>query len=236
MSASAVLSSDSRLWVLRNFDLFKSLTNDELIELAQVSNVLEFDRNKHICMSGVKHTHAYLIKEGHVRVVSTHPNGKRLTLGILRPGELIGDVDLFGNELPTGESAEAMEKTKLYAVPLDHLHRLIHNKPELTFALTKMVGDRRSEIVNRIQDVLFLTVPQRLARLISRLAEQFPGETKSGKRFINMKITHAELADLIGSNREAVSATLAKWKKGGPVDTVKGFIVIRDEAQLTANC
>jgi hypothetical protein len=51
---------------------------------------------------------------------------------------------------------------------------------------------------------------------------------------VNIKLTHAELADLIGSNREAVSATIAKWKAtGGPIDVVKGFIVIKNSEVLS---
>ncbi len=233
MSATVEPAIDRRLWVLRNFDLFRNLSDEELTMVAHESRLLEFERNSHICMSGVKHTHAYLIKEGNVRIISNHESGKRLTIGILKPGELIGDINLFGNEMPVGESAEAIGKVTLYAVPIDLLKKVIMSKPELVFALTKLVGDRRAQIVNQMKDVLFLTVPQRLARLINRLAEEFPGETKSGRRFINIKLTHAELADLIGSNREAVSATIAKWKSsGGPADVVKGYIVIRNEQTL----
>jgi CRP-like cAMP-binding protein len=233
MSASQVLSPDRRLWVLRNFDLFKSLSAEELTLLAHESRLLEFGRNHHICMSGVKHTHAYLIKEGNVRIVSTNPQGKRLTVGILKPGELIGDIDLFEHELPVGQSAEAIGQCTLYAVPLDTLKRLVLGKPELIFALSKLIGERQTQIINQMQDVLFLTVPQRLAKLVQRLAKDFPGSTKSGRAFVNIKLTHAEIADLIGSNREAVSATIAKWKSNeGPIDIVKGFIVIRDSAGL----
>lgn len=232
MSLNSSLLPDRRLWILRNFDLFKSLRDHDLEELLQASRVVNFGRNDHICMAGVKHTHAYLVKEGNVRIVYNHSTGKRLTLGILKPGELIGDVDLFHNELPIGESAEAIGDVQLYAVPVDLLQRAILSSSDVTLRLSKMIGDRRSEVVNLIQDVLFLTVPQRLAKLIIRLSKEFPGTTKNGRNFVNLKLTHAELADLVGSNREAVSATLSKWKQAGIVEIIKGFAVIKDAVQL----
>jgi CRP-like cAMP-binding protein len=229
----AVAEYPHRLWLVRNFDLFKCLSDAELRTLADQSRVVRFERNDHICMSGVRHTHAYLVKEGNVRVVATNSQGKRLTLAILKPGELIGDIDLFGDrEATTVESAEAVDSASLLAVPIDILRTLVINKPELSLAVHKLIGDRRAEILNRMQDVLFLTVPERLARLILRLAKDYPGESKTGRRFVNLRLTHAEFADLIGSNREAVSATFGKWKAAGPVDTVKGFVVIKDEAAL----
>ena len=235
MSVSVYLAeAPHRHWVLRNFDLFASLGEAELEQLATESKVMKFGRNDHICMSGVKHTHAYLVKEGTVRIVSTHSNGKRLTLALLQAGEIIGDVDFLSTAHRTSESAEAVDSVTILAVPLALLKSFRLAKPELTLAITKVIGERRAQILNRIQDVLFLTVPQRIARLVSRLAQEFPGTTKSGRAFVNLRLTHAEIADLIGSNREAVSATLARWKKSGPADMVKGFMVIRDATGLSA--
>ena len=233
MSLSPSILPDRRLWVLRNFDLFKSLRDQDLEELVRASRVVTFGRNDHICMSGVKHTHAYLVKEGNVRILHNHSTGKRLTLGILKPGELIGDIDLFNNELPLGESAEAIGQVQLYAVPVDLLKKIVLDSPDVTLRLSKMIGERRSEIVNLIQDVLFLTVPQRLAKLLLRLSKEFPGTTKNGRDFVNLKLTHAELADLVGSNREAVSATLSKWKQAGVLEIMKGFAVIKNPNLLT---
>lgn len=234
MSSNSLQIATGRLWILKNFNLFSSLTDTELAELAAESQVIELGKNDHVCMSGVKHTHAYILKEGMVRMVVTHSNGKRLTVGILKPGDLIGDIDLFENEIPAGESAEAMGKVTLYAVRLDYLRQLFKNKPEFVIALHKIVGDRRTELINRMQDVLFLTVPERLSRLLLKLADEFPGTTASGRRFVNFKMTHRELAELIGSNREAVSATLAKWQKHGVLSKVKGFLVLKDEVKLRA--
>jgi CRP/FNR family cyclic AMP-dependent transcriptional regulator len=232
MSLNSSVAQDRRLWVLRNFDLFKSINESDLEELVRSSRVVNFGRNDHICMSGVQHTHAYLVKEGNVRIVHHHSTGKRLTLGILKPGELIGDIDLFNHELPLGESAEAIGVVQLYAVPVELLKRIILNNPSTTLKLSKMTGDRRTDLVNLIQDVLFLTVPQRLAKLIIRLSQEFPGTTRSERAFVNLKLTHAEMADLVGSNREAVSATLGKWKAAGVVENVKGFFVIKDADAL----
>lgn len=232
MSLSHALNPDRRLWVLRNFDLFKSVSDSDLDELLRASRIVTFGRNDHICMAGVQHTHAYLVKEGNVRIVFNHPSGKRLTLGILKPGELIGDIDLFNNELPVGESAEAIGDVQLYAVPIDLLKRVIMNSADMAIRLSKISGDRRTDVVNILQDVLFLTVPQRIAKLLLRLKDEFPGVTKNGRPFVNLKLTHAEYADLIGANREAVSATFGKWKREGSVDVIKGFAVIKDENKL----
>jgi len=225
----------SQLWTVRNIDLFRSLSEAELAELAERSMLIQFGKNEPVCMSGVKHTHAYIVKEGTVRLVATSPTGKRLTISILKPGEIIGDLDLFGEDLveeSAGESAEAMDGAILLQVPVEYLREIVRKHDDMTLQLYKLAGKRRMVLVNRVNDVLFLTVPQRLARLAMRLADEFPGVTKMGRRFVNLRLTHAELADLIGSNREAVSATLAKMKRDKLTASVEGRIVIYDELRL----
>lgn len=218
-------------WAVRNLDLFRELSEAEIDELLRRSRVVEFGRGEHVCMSGVRHSHAYLVKEGTVRMVAASPTGKRLTLALLKPGELIGDLDL-GEPGEPGESAETVTPAQLLQVPVDLLRELVDRHPEMGLQITKLIGKRRTQIVNRIRDVMFLTVPQRLARLALRLADEYPGTTKLGRRFVNLRLTHADLADLVGSNREAVSATLAQMRRQKSLGTTEGRLVLLNEERL----
>jgi CRP/FNR family transcriptional regulator, cyclic AMP receptor protein len=221
----------SRLWYIRNVDLFRNLPEAELEELAQAAQLVEFSRGQEICASGTGNKFAHVIKEGNVRLVMHSPSGKRLTVAILKPGDVIGGSDLFGTETG-GESAEALSPAVLYRVPVDLLLKFAKERAEFSLRINKEVNKNRMLVMNRMQDVLFLTVQERLARLILRLADEFPGVTTSGKRFVNIRLTHQELADLIGANREAVSATLIKLRKSKCVNAVQGFLVLADEKTL----
>jgi CRP-like cAMP-binding protein len=226
------LAVDSnRLWYIRNVDLFSNLPESDLEQIAQQINLMEVSRGQEICAAGTGDRYAYVVKEGNVRLIIHSPSGKQLTVGILRTGDVIGGSDLFGTE-SQGESAEALSPTKLYRVPVDLLRKIAEDRSEFALRINKEVNKNRTLVVNRMQDVLFLTVQERLARLILRLADEFPGETTSGKRFVNIRLTHQELADLIGANREAVSATLMKFRKSKCVNSVHGFLVLANEPDL----
>ncbi len=226
------MSVDStRLWYIRNVDLFRNLPEADLEELASEARLVEFVRGQEICASGTGNRFAHIIKEGNVRLIMHSPSGKQLTVAILKPGDVIGGSDLFGTETG-GESAEALSPCTLYKVPVDLLLRLAKERNEFSLRINKEVNKNRMLVMNRMQDVLFLSVQERLARLIVKLADEFPGTTSSGKRFVNIRLTHQELADLIGANREAVSATLMKMKKTKCVNSVQGFFVLVDEKRL----
>jgi CRP/FNR family cyclic AMP-dependent transcriptional regulator len=220
-----------RLWYIRNVDLFKNLRESDLEEIVRDSTVVQFVRGQEICASGTGNPFAHIIKEGNVRLLMHSPNGKQLTVAILKPGDVIGGADLFGTE-SGGESAEAISPCTLYRVPVEALRKIAKERAEFSLRINKEVNRQRTLIMNRMQDVLFLTVQERLARLILNLASEFPGTTTSGKRFVNIRLTHQELADLVGANREAVSATLIKMRRSKCVNSVQGFLVIGDEEAL----
>jgi len=221
----------NRFWYIRNVDLFKNLPESDLEELAARAELVEFGRGQEICASGTGNPNAHVLKEGNVRLVMHSPSGKQLTVAILKPGDVIGGSDLFGTETG-GESAEALSPSVLYKVPVDLLQQFAKTRPEFSLRINKEVNKSRMMVMNRMQDVLFLTVQERLTRLILRLADEFPGVTTSGKRFVNIRLTHQELADLIGANREAVSATLIKLRRSKCVNSVQGFLVLANEETL----
>jgi CRP/FNR family cyclic AMP-dependent transcriptional regulator len=222
---------DNKLWYIRNIDLLAHLSDAELASLGEMVTQVEFARGQEVCVSGAGTQIAYVIREGAVRLVLHTAAGKRLTVAILKAGEMFGNTGLVAADEP-GESAEAMTGCVLYAVPSEQLRALALRNADFALEVTKIVDDHRRQIVNRVQDVLFLTVQERVSRLLLRLADEFPGTATSGRRFVNIRLTHAEIADLIGSNREAVSACLVRLRKAKLVASVKGFLVLGDEAGL----
>ena len=223
--------SIERPWFIRNVDLFRQLPESVIERLTAAARLVSYDRGEAVCASGTGHEYAYVIREGNVRLQMHSPSGKRLTVAILKPGDVIGGADLFGAE-SGGESAEALSPATLFRVPVAVLKRLAEEHADFALRINKEVNRARLLVMNRMQDVLFLTVKERLARLILRLADEFPGVATSGKRFVNIRLTHQEIADLIGANREAVSATLVKLRRTKCVSSVQGFLVLGNEAEL----
>jgi len=220
-----------RLWYIRNLDLFRNLDEAALDELARKGHLVQYKRGDGICAAGTGNDLAYVIKEGNVRLMLQAPNGRRLTVAILKPGDVVGGTGLFVDEAD-GESAEAMSQATLFAVPVETLRQFARERPDFAIRVTKEVNKQRTFIMNRMQDVLFLTVQQRLARLLLRLADEFPGTATSGKRFVNIRLTHQELADLVGANREAVSTALIKLRKEKCLAAIHGYFVLSNEESL----
>jgi len=93
------------------------------------------------------------------------------------------------------------------------------------------MGLRLRQIENRIQEMLFRDVSSRLARLILRLVEKHPRETRHGLR-LNMKLSQQELANLIGATREMTSSVLNSFRREGLIAIESKFIYLRNRKEL----
>jgi CRP/FNR family cyclic AMP-dependent transcriptional regulator len=96
-----------------------------------------------------------------------------------------------------------------------------------------MIGLKRWKIENKLLDLLYRTVEQRLARTFLNLLDDFGVPHGSGY-LLQIKLTHKDFADLIASTRETVTTTLGKMRADGLIDFEDKYIVIRSQERLSA--
>ena len=94
-----------------------------------------------------------------------------------------------------------------------------------------IVAQRRNEVEQRLEDIVFKTVSERLAGLILTLGSKFGEDVKGGKK-INLKLIHYDIANLIGSTRETTTAVLNEFKKEGLITIQEKMIIILDKKGL----
>jgi CRP-like cAMP-binding protein len=219
---------NSKIWYLQRINLFKEIPADDMEELARVTRMELAKKKETIFLPGESSQQIYLLKTGRVKISRISEEGRELTLALLEPGEIFGELEILeGSARDT--IAEAMEESQLCVIQKEQFLSLIRKKPELSFRLTKLIGLRLRRIESRVEDLVFRDVPSRLAHLIIQLSEEYGKATPDGI-FLDIKITHQEMANLIGSIRETVSATLGEFKKEGLI-TFEGrkIIILRPE-------
>lgn len=188
-------------------------------------------RGEIVCFPGESSRYTYLLKEGHVRISRITPGGRTLALDILDPGHLFGEISLCG-QTPRQEVAIAMSPALICKFPRGYIESLVRSDPEFALRITKAMGDRLLKIENRMEDMLFCPVPVRLARLLLSLSDRYPVLTDEGCRGIDLPLTHQEIGELIGANRETVTARLGQFRKEALIASHRHRIVLLDEARL----
>lgn len=207
------MEEKSKLWYLKKINLFEALTPEEMETLAGVTRMESVRKKTPIFFPGDPSHQVYLLKEGRVKLSRISEEGREVTIALLEPGEIFGELEVLG-DAPRDTLAEALDDSRICVVSKAIFLAMVRSKPEFSFRLTKLIGFRMRKIESRVEDLVFRDVPARLAHLLLELAKSYGRKTEKGI-FLRIKITHQEIANLIGSIRETVSAVLGDFRRDG---------------------
>ncbi len=168
----------------------------------------------------------YGVLSGRIAFTMTSPEGKTLTLNTLGSGEFFGEIALLDGK---GRSAAAVarEASLLLFIPRDEFLTFVRARPDTMLHIISVVCGRLRRSTEYIADAAFLELPQRLAKQLVLLLD---GERKS--QDAELRISHAELASMLGVSRERVSRQLANWQAQRTLDQGRGRIVVRNVGAL----
>lgn len=221
----------SKLWYLKHIRLFDDLSPAEMQEMERITRMEEIKKRQPLYLPGDPSSNVYLLKQGRVKIANTASSGKEVTFDILEPGEVFGELDAL-EDSPRSTSAEALDDALICVIPRRDFDRYLAMHPNVTVKLTKLIGLRLKKIQNRVEDLVFRDVPARLAHLLLELRKSDGVAEGNGIR-LRVKLTHQEMANLIGCSRETVSTTLGQFRDDGLIRMDGRTITIVNEKGLS---
>ncbi|MFQ5796627.1 MAG: Crp/Fnr family transcriptional regulator [Candidatus Bipolaricaulia bacterium] len=224
------MAEQNRFWCIEHLDLSEFLTQAERDQMHQLMKFVEYKAGETIFFPGDSSDTVYLIRKGKVRLAYLDESGKRLTLSIVGRGQVFGETALAAEEQRKW-IAEAMEDATLCIMYKKDFLRFAAGNPKFSLSISAMIGSRLEEIENKIEDLIFKDVTTRLCRTLLNLARDYGEESANGIK-IGLKLTHQELAYLIGSTRETTSLKLNELEHMDVLEKGRGKIVIKDEEKL----
>ena len=220
--------------------LFSGLSGPELDKIARVAVPRRYEAGSIVLREGDAGDTCYVLQRGRARVTRQHPDGRTITLTNLGPGEIFGELAMFGGEVRSA-TVEALDDVQAIAILASDLKRLLNDHPEIAVKLLSALGERLREANARIARQSFQKVSSRVAGVLAELAETGtrspagrPGNAAldGPAREVVVQSTQADLAQLAGTSREAASRFLATLQRAGVVSTRRGRIVVHDPAAL----
>jgi len=219
-------------WFIRQNPLLADLPEREFELLEQVSDSQELRRRATVWEPGSPANAIHIVRSGIVKVYKTSDEGRELTLHFFTKDQLFGELSVV-SEVPHDTCAEAYEDASILSIPKDDFMRIMMRNAGLALKLMKLVGERRRRLESRVENLLFRSAHSRLAALFLELAGTF-GVRDSRGLIINLKLTHREIASLIGATRETVSFAILDLRRDNLVLTEGKRVVLIDEDGLKA--
>ncbi|HIJ65103.1 MAG TPA: Crp/Fnr family transcriptional regulator [Candidatus Hydrogenedentes bacterium] len=169
--------------------------------------------------------HVYWVREGRVKITRVHGDGRELTFRHLLPGDIFGEECLVGRG-KRNAYAEAMEASILCLMRADDFRRVARDQGEISLALARCLCRRAVEVENVLAETVFKSVRNRVAAGLLRLYRRAPRNEDT------LRITHQEIASLIGSTRETTTAVLHGLREEGIVEVANRRLRVLDPVAL----
>lgn len=229
-AAFEVLSMDDKFWYLKNCSLFERLTGPQVERLESSSKARQFKRGGLVYLPTDQNDSVMLLVSGRVKIYHVTADGKQALLAIIEPGELFGELAIFDGGTRE-EYAEAMEKATVVLIPGEEIQRLMEEHPNVSVGVTKLMGLSRRRFERRLKSLLFRSNRERVVHLLLELAEKY-GKVGSDGVTIGIKLSHQDLANIIGSTRETVTVVLGDLQAERSVAIKRRQIVLTNVSRL----
>lgn len=220
-------------WHVRNCSLFQRLSDSQLEFLESSARMRCFSKGSSIYLPNEDADGTFLLAEGRIRICSTTPDGKHCILGFVEPGEIFGELSLVDNGLRE-ERAEAVTKSTVILIPSRDIRQLMEQSAHLTLSVTKLIGFRRKRIERRLRSLLFRNNRDRLTHLLVELADQYGNATTNGIE-LGIRLSHQDMASIIGATRETVTTLLGEMQAEGLVKIRRQRLLICDLPRLAGS-
>ena len=192
----------------------------------------KFQKNEKLFSQDTAAKDLVFIESGRVRLSVTSKRGKEVVVGILGPGDFLGESVVTGHRFRV-TSAIALSDCAVRRIPKRRLLESLHFNPRLADLFMKFLLQRNFRIEADLIDQLFNSIEKRLARTLLLLAHF--GKTKRTGEVVP-KISQEVLAKMVGTTRTRVNLFMNRFKKLGFIDYNGGLrvsdslvrIVLRD--------
>jgi CRP/FNR family cyclic AMP-dependent transcriptional regulator len=215
---------ENKVWYLRQNRLFAEAGDDAIEGSEHLFTTTTFPKRAMVFDQGDPTRLVYLIKRGRVRISRLTAEGKEVTVAVLGAGDLFGEETLFERG-PRTTVATCMEDSLLCTARADDLFALLSRNPTLALNVAKVLNDRLVDASATMEDLAYARVPDRIVHLFSRLAAEHGVAVDGGVR-VEIRLTHADIASLVGSTRETVSLEMTNLMKSGRLRTEGRYVVV----------
>jgi CRP/FNR family cyclic AMP-dependent transcriptional regulator len=220
----ATPESRARREILAKVPMFSSLSESALSELAEVAHARCLKPREELCHKGDEGSQVYIIVRGRLRVSATSAEGSDVQFNLMNPGEVCGDLALFtGGE--RSATMSAFDECEVLGLDRREFLPFLRRNPDAAIQLLEVLAERLVRLTERMEDTLFLALPQRLAKRLLALADEY-GERDDATVRIEMRLSQSELGTMVGTSRESVNKQMRAWQSGGLVKTERGVITL----------
>ena len=213
-----------------DWPLLRPLDEDDRRRVLAAASRHRYRRGEAIFREGDPGDSLHLLDKGHVAVQMTTPVGDVLTLAVLGPGEMFGELAALSTEPHRSATIRSLDPTETLVVSGEAFNELRHRHPRLNELLLEIASARIPRLSGQLVEALFVRADKRVLRRVLALAELHGG----GAAGTTIPVRQDDVAELAGTSRPTVNRALKEAEAGGAVALGRGHITVVDPDRLSA--
>ncbi|MEK7860478.1 MAG: Crp/Fnr family transcriptional regulator [Chloroflexota bacterium] len=210
--------------VLGDVPIFAALPLADRGELASRMRVRQFARDEVVFHRDDPAGHFFVIVAGTVKLTGADESGREVVIAILRGGDVFGELELFDDQ-PRSVTVTAITETQALALGREDFFEVLERNPRSMRAMLTLLARTIRDTAGRIEDLVFLDVPRRVAKALLDL-----GSATGSNGEIHL--TQEDIAAFVGATRTSVNRVLADLEPRGIIALGRRHIEIKDQAAL----
>lgn len=211
--------------VLGGTGLFATLSAGDLAAVAAASRLRRFRRGQVVFSTGDPGDSLIVVVSGRVKVVVRSADGGELTLTIIGPGTVLGEISVADGG-PRSADAETLEESSLLLVPREVVQEICARVPSVGQALTSSIAAMLRRLTEAASDLIFLDMPRRVAKVLL-------SQPRGADGTIRLTLSQEELAHQVGSTRQSVNAALRGFERRGWIGVQGRTVTVTEAAALS---
>lgn len=210
--------------MLERVQLLSELGAEHVNVLTEHGIVRSYPKHAVLVNEGDESEALYVILSGRVKVYAGDESGKEVILDILDAGEFFGELALL-DQAPRSASVMTLEPSRCLVVSRPEFNQCLAQNPDLALGLIRVLARRVRVLTENVKSLALMDVYGRVARTLLSMAE--PAD--DGVLAIDQKLTHQDIANMVGASREMVSRILKDLSVGGYIAVHNQTITIGEK-------
>jgi CRP/FNR family cyclic AMP-dependent transcriptional regulator len=211
-------------------DEFKQQLRDSLQRETVNSRTIKIARHANVYTAGDQDQAVYVIESGQIKLLMHSAEGRECLLALHSAGDIFGELCLSGLG-PRISTATAMKATTLKKIPHTQFFARL-SRDSLFEGFVRYLAVRIAEQQQAIANLVTVDSEQRLGKTLLHLADTLGKKNQQSTR-IELKISHDELSEMVGTTRPRVSLFMQRFRNLGLIETNREHFLIIHETKLT---
>jgi CRP/FNR family cyclic AMP-dependent transcriptional regulator len=172
----------------------------------------------------------FVLCKGSAKLSINSPGGKTMIVKLAEPGEVLGLSATMSGK-PYEVTAQTIDPCQVNFIKRDDFLKFLKDDVEVCFKVAEQLGEKYH---NACKEVRLLGLSHSAAEKLAMLLLDWnsrSGDAKPEPR-LTLRLTHEEIAQMIGTSRETVTRLFSDLKKQEIVQTKGSTLVIRNTEAL----